>query len=179
MILGLIKRSSLEKLFKRSVPSFLLQWWLFSFSPNCSTIIFALTNIFAPTNIYGMTSVLQTDQKGKRHLCYWIYCGPFTSLSWHESHFIIIAHLLYGQSSLVYSNLCEERVVTVYLIAFSEPSMVPGMHCTHNKIFVEWIEEGRMHERSFQRLTCLKSLYIFFLLRRCNTLCKDYSCWLI
>lgn len=49
----------------------------------------------------------------------------------------IIAHLLYGQSSLAYSNLCEERVVTVYLIAFSEPNMVPGMHCTHNKIFVE------------------------------------------
>lgn len=49
-----------------------------------------------------------------------------TPLSWHESHFIIIAYLLDGQSSLVYSNLCESRAVFVYLIAFSEPNMVPG-----------------------------------------------------
>jgi len=107
-----------------------------------------LLNMCKPTYIYGVTSILRTDQKGKRHLCYWVYWGPHTSLPWHESHFIIIARLLDGQS--------------VYLIAFSEPNMVPGMHRAHNN-FCGMKVEGRRHERKeFSQAHQLKiSLYIF------------------
>lgn len=151
--------SSLEKLFKPSVPPCLVQWWLFSFSPNSSKCV--IQHMFIEWLLYH-----KWTRKG-RGICVIGFTGV-PILSCPGMNLISSLLLIYFMGSLVYSNLCEGRVISVYLVAFSQPNMVPGMHCAHNTFC--GLSRGRENawKESFHRLTCLKALYKFFLLRRCE-----------